>query len=380
MLNKRTDEGKATMKKLLFIALAEYENPADGVGLKIHSQINGMRELGYDVDCAAYGKDGVYVFGRQRKILLKKNAKMPRRILFLSAVLQHLTNQKYDLCYIRFPYIDWKMKKIMKYLKNYGTQIYMEIASYPVPIPTIKKNGLAATMLYRSSNLLVRDLSRYVHRVFYVGTPANKIWGCDSVRIANGCDVNRYPLKQMTKNTDEIVLIAVAGMFQVHGFERLLEGMAQYYEGEADKIIKLHLVGEGPQLNFYKKICVDNHISQHVCFHGALAGKALDELFDISDIAIGSLGMYKENFVLASTLKVKEYLSRGIPFVYACEEEDLESTLPFVWKVQNTDSVLNIGEIISFHDSLLLKDYRTEMREYAKEHFSWKTIFSKAGL
>lgn len=368
------------MKRLLYIALANYEDPADGVGIKVHSQVKGFEELGYNVYCASYGEDGAYLYNKADKKLLKKKGRIPKRILFLSALLKHVKEQSYDVCYIRFPYVDWHLKQIIKKLKRNGAKIYIEIPTYPIYIPTRQQDGLASAIIYRMHTFFSKDLKNYIEKVLYIGNTADDIWGCEAELIPNGCNVEQFALKkQMNEDKDELVLIVVAAMFSRHGFERLLDGMADYYRnGTPETVVKLYMVGEGPERENYQQFAKENHLEEYIIFTGAQSGAALEELFDKSDVAVAALGMYKEDIHQASTLKVKEYLSRGIPFVYACDEISLSKELPYVLKVENQPGNLDIKKVVDFYKEVKDKDFREEMRTYAIEHYSWAEIYKKA--
>lgn len=370
------------MKKLLYIALTNYEDPADGVSIKVHSQIKGLEELGYDVYCASYGEDGVYLYHKQGKELLEKKSKVPQRILFMSALLKHLKEQQYDVCYIRFPFIDWHLKQVIKKLKSDNTTLYIEVATYPIYQSTFKKDGLVATLLYKQHTFFSRDLKKYVDKVLYIGNTTDNIWGCDAELIPNGCNVEQFALKKQVNNgKDELVLIVVAAMYARHGFERLFDGMADYYrDGKPETVVKLYMVGEGPERENYQQFTKENGLEEYITFTGAKSGAELEELFDESDVAVAALGMYKEDIYQASTLKVKEYLSRGIPFVYACDEIGLSEALPYVLKVENQPGNLDVKKVVDFYQEVKGKDFRNEMREYAVDHYSWAQIYRKAIL
>lgn len=366
------------MKKILYIALTDYENPADGVSIKVHAQIAGMEELGYEVFCASYGKDGVYLYERNKKFCLGRSGKTPNRVLLFKALAKYVKTHKFDVCYIRFPYMDFWLKRILKELKTQSTKIYVEIPTYPMSCPTRQEGGTWAMILFKIQYIWMRDINKYIDKVLYIGNPTGNIWGCESELIENGCDIHKYALKKLkTKKFKELKLIAVAGMFARHGYERLLYGMINYYKkGSYDVIVRLAMVGIGPELENYKKITMENDIDQFVEFCGVKSGRELDALFNESDIAVAALGMYKENIQQASTLKVKEYMSRGIPFIYACEEMNLAESMPYVLKVENNNCVLDVQQVVRFYEDICTADYREEMRAYAEEQFSWKKIYS----
>ena len=51
-------------------------------------------------------------------------------------------------------------------------------------------------------------------------------------------------------------------------------------------------------------------LKSHVIFYSNKSGKELDELYDGSDIALGSFGMYKLGLYTLGALKTREYLAK----------------------------------------------------------------------
>lgn len=371
-------EAVEVTKTLLYIAMVEYDDAANGVGRKVHGQIEGMEALGFEVSCVAYGTDGVYVYSRTDKKLLCAYGKKPKRYTLLASLRKYLKENSYDVCYIRFPYIDYQLKKIIKQLKKAGIRIYMEIATYPILPLRYKIHGLGSATLYWQHKLFCRDLHKYLEKVLYMGNHADTIWGCKASLIPNGCNPNQYPMKKIKEPNGKIELLAVAAMYGMHGYDRILRGMAEYYkEKQGDVEIHFKLVGEGPKIPDYKKICKEEGIEEYVEFYGAKSGEELDKIFDESDIGISSLAWYTKKMYQCTTLKAKEYLGRGIPFVYACEEIGMPSTLPYVLEVENKPGNVDMRDIVSFYNEMCKTDYREEMRAFVNEHFQWKIIYQE---
>jgi hypothetical protein len=70
-------------------------------------------------------------------------------------------------------------------------------------------------------------------------------------------------------------------------------------------------------------------------------------------------------------LKAREYLARGIPFIYGYNDTDLENEkdiAEFVYKVPANDSTINMEQIISFYDKVKqVTDYPEKIRNFAEQ-------------
>jgi hypothetical protein len=69
-----------------------------------------------------------------------------------------------------------------------------------------------------------------------------------------------------------------------------------------------------------------------------------------ADVAIGSLGLYRAKLQEASTLKVREYLARGIPTILGYRDTDFPEWAPFLLQIPNSaDGVRrSLNEIEAF--------------------------------
>ena len=105
-------------------------------------------------------------------------------------------------------------------------------------------------------------------------------------------------------------------------------------------------------------------------FCGVLYGEALDEMFDIADVGIGSLGRHRNNITQLKALKNVEYAVRGIPFVYSEKNPDFDNQ-PYVYKVSADEEDIDINGIIDF---LLSNKCTPEMiRESVERELSWSS-------
>ena len=60
-------------------------------------------------------------------------------------------------------------------------------------------------------------------------------------------------LRNPNNHTTEIRLVAVAGLAKWHGYDRLLEGLGEYYRTDVERKVIFHIVGEGPVREEYEQ-------------------------------------------------------------------------------------------------------------------------------
>jgi hypothetical protein len=108
-------------------------------------------------------------------------------------------------------------------------------------------------------------------------------------------------------------------------------------------------------------------------------GRALDELFDHSDIAIASLGMHRIGLESASSLKTREYCARGIPFVFAGTDDSFKESFPFALRIPVGDDPVDLSKVLADYQTMLgqIDDPAGQMRSYAFANLSWHTRMSE---
>lgn len=366
------------MRKLLYIALAAFGNKErDGVSNKIEEQCKAFEKNGYDVYNTGYIENDCFIFHVGKAMKLDTKLKSHKRFKMFKGLVSHLKSNAYEVCYIRYPYSDPYFLKLVKRLKQGNTRIYIEVATFPIHTNSVKNFKMKKFLLETSDTVTGWRLKRYVDKVFSIGNIATNIHGIKTENIKNGVDVERVHLKRHTE-TAELKLVAVSYMFPPHGYERIIRGLADYYQVSKEPKMKvlLYMAGEGPELSCWQLLCRQLRLEDKVTFMGAIRRQALDDVFDECDLAVGSLGLYKEDIFAASPLKTKEYMARGIPFIYAYDEIGLDESLPFVLKFPNDETNIDINKIVKYYSEI--KDNYVElsqqMREYALRNYDWTQI------
>ncbi len=272
-----------------------------------------------------------------------------------------------DRAYLRF----WKKVK-----ERYpDCKIIIEIFSYPYDKDDFGKWN--AWPFYLKELIYRPKLKRYVDR-FVTYTEDEEIFGIPAIHSTNGIYVER--VKQIAGHyaDKQINLIAVAFMQRHHGYERIIEGMHQYYEDnpQPEYQVNMHLVGDGPEKPFYQELVQKYGLENFVKFYPTMSGQELDELYDRCDIALASFGMYKIGFYgRMSALKTRECLAKGMPMLTGCPIDVLDDTYPYAMLFPNNGSVVDIGKVVAFYERLRgmaadKKEIADRIRRFAIGHVS----------
>lgn len=294
------------------------------------------------------------------------------------AVLAQLEDP--DFLYVRRTVADRNYLRFWKNIKERfpNCKIIIELFTYPYDKDDFGKWN--AWPFYIKELLYRPRLKRYVDR-FTTYTEDREIFGIPTIHSSNGIYVDGVPQVMGEFGEKRINMIAVAFMQRHHGYERIIRGLHEYYgKGTPDYQVTLRLVGDGPEKPLYQELVDKYHLEEHVHFYPTLSGKELDELYDDSDIALVSFGMYKLGFYgKLCALKSRECLAKGMPLVTGCEIDVLPQDYPYAKVFPNDASTVDIEEIVTLYQQITgavgsKKELSDKIREFAKEHVSMEAV------
>ena len=163
------------------------------------------------------------------------------------------------------------------------------------------------------------------------------------------------------------------------GYERFIEGIYLYYKNGAKYNIKFKMIGSGPEENYYKELVKKYQLQSQVEFLGQIElseKKRMDEQYNLSDIAVGTLGVYKQMGTNeGSPIKGAEYCARGLPFICGYRDLRFPPDWEFILNVPNNSEPIDINHIIDFYEKVTSKEhYKQSMRDYAIKYLTWDKI------
>ncbi|NCC62759.1 MAG: glycosyltransferase, partial [Verrucomicrobiae bacterium] len=165
-----------------------------------------------------------------------------------------------------------------------------------------------------------------------------------TVSISNGVDLQEYPLRNYHIQKDKvgIDMLFTGALAPWHGLDRLIRAMRPYSGCQ----IRLHIAGDGEEMDKLKSMAKKLPKRHSVIFHGYLDKEGISSLFDVCDVAIGSLALDRNGLRQACTLKTREYAARGIPFVINYGDPDFQG-VPWVLRLPSK-SQIDIHRICSW--------------------------------
>jgi glycosyltransferase involved in cell wall biosynthesis len=152
-----------------------------------------------------------------------------------------------------------------------------------------------------------------------------------------------------------------------HNIERLLKSYDTYIASTGDKdTFKVHIVGMNQyDIEYQTK-------NENVIFYGYISNfEELSRIYQKADIGVGTLGLYKNNMKEAAPLKVREYLSFGLPVIIGYTDVDLSNDLPFVMQVENSDDLIDFSKIKKFYEDFKRYSSEEKVKDYCAKNLSW---------
>ena len=368
------------MKKILFLMRHPLED-AYNLKFKFMGQMRACVNLGYDVSFIGYDAEKYYlcsVNSGSRKVIGKthfhKYKKYRNTFAFFdmySALADVLNTDSFDYIYMRSKPVTRKATSSLKKHKAKGGKLIVEIPTFGVNEASL---SFARRLVNRFFAKSEKNFEQMIDRYTLIGENCPKIYkGKTAIEIANGVSIETIPMKKQIELGGEIHMIALASMREWQGFDRIINGMSQFSGVER---LVLHLVGQDFDGSVQKwlKMAEGLNVIDNVIYHGAMYDEQLTNLFDNCHIAIGAMALHRRGNVVGSPLKVREYLARGIPFIYSYVDSALSGEEWFALKIQEDDSAVDFNIVVPWIKSIYTNSQAiSEIRKFASENLSWET-------
>lgn len=356
---------------------------SSGVYKKIRAQVDAFNRLGHTCKLLFVRdtKEAYFFNGGHMEALYMTN---DNHIKYISDYISNC-----DFCYARFELLRHKYyKKIINLCTKKNVKIVTEIPTYPPyqeSLARVKGNiqnrkYLRALKTFIGTAFVILDMYRMTlySKLVVMIADDKKFRFADTVRIENGIDLAKNPYQEKTIDDNKIRIIAVSNFSVWNGYDRAIVGLKQYVDKHPNTNIELIMVGGLKEGQSLIKQTEELGLSDYVNFTGALSGSALDEAYSNADIALGALGNHRRKVFANSSLKAKEYASRGMLMVLSdaegIENEIRECSLT----VRSDESPIDYYLIIKWFNSMPnKKEKRRYIRKYAEEHYSWDVQLEK---
>lgn len=382
--------------KILFVG--KNENGSIGVEKKLDAQIAALRRLGHTVHYTVETKEGVHLHTGESAVPLAIYAPAKSRFstvndLHRMAEFENalpkafaVTEQPYDLLYIRKRIFNPWQRRALKFIRRrHSARVVIELPTYPYDREWKTYPGYMWTIWPHMDRLFRHTMRTSVDSyavVFGTAEPPRALYGVPAISIGNGVEVAALPVHQTQPPADgSLNLVCVSTMSHWHGYDRLIQGLINYKKTSGMRLIKLHIVGDGPCITPWRELSEREGVANMVTFYGRTDGHALDEIFDCCQVAVCSLAAHRKGIYQDSALKTREYVARGLPLICSSRDELLSlisDTGPYVLVCPLDESPIDMNAVLAFWGALgEPAEAARRLRTIAEKHCTWETQLAK---
>ena len=361
------------MKTIFFYTNIRTYDFTLGITRKVYAEIESFRKNGYAVYYSGYLQDGVAVFDNEDNVVCSKyymfkNGSINhflRRPMLINLCIEFLSkyHDNFDFSYARYHFFDRKYLQLLKALKEKSNKVVIEAHS----TPKFPKGLSIMRYVGWKDSIWNKYASKYVDLVASMSNE-DVLWGINTIKISNGIDVNSIKIHNYQGDPDAINLIAVSFEAPVHGYDRVLKGIWNYYRNGGKRKIYFHIVGT--TLSSTDSLINTLGLKDLCIKYGPKAGKELDEIYDKANIGIGCLANHRIGSTFGSALKTKEYIAKGIPFIYGWKEIVLEG-FSYALNYELCEDPIDINSLIAFYDSLDKENLAVNIRSHLSYKDTW---------
>ena len=378
--------------KILFLVYHGFSEHS-GISKKIHYQVKGLKENGYDVRLCYYdfspeGHRCRYVDGKVLKDYGKGKLAGVRQRFDYDCIYDYCVKKGIQFIYARcFMNANPWLILFFKKTRKAGIHAVTEIPTYPYDKEYNKHTSWNMLLEFFIDKLFRYRLYKYMDAMVTF-SDAKDIFGQRTINISNGVDFDsiplyhpNHPLYLERARGEALHLIGVAEFHPWHAFDRVVAGIGEYYRRYKSECMEcrdvyFHIVGgvhPHHMKQYFNPLIEKYHLHDKIIFHGTLFGKELDEVFNQCQFAIGSLGRHRSGITVIKTLKNREYATRGIPFIYSEIDSDFDHQ-PYVLKAPADETPIDIQKIVDF---VRTHHWNPEDIRKTVEHLQWKIQMKK---
>jgi len=381
------------LDKIVYIALVDSE--IGGVEQKILGQFDALKDLGADINLLLVTNQKLSdnFFNQIEKrpgikhLCFKSKVNVfQRRFKKFRFILENLEafEPNRTCIYMRYPAADPASHWFVKNIKKKGFQIVTEHQQIENPyrkLNFIKGYVLISLLDFIFGKAIRNNIDGFVgvcediteFESSYVKSKNKKF-----LTLGNGIKSNDFPERQIEHSKYDVEIIFVGAGYRTNGLHRLIESRQIAKSNGHKRTMFVHVVGDSNEMQYNKDLVLKYGLENEFKFYGFKKHKEYEHLFNSSHLAMGTLSFSRIGLHSASTLKLREYCARGIPFFYAGDDIDFPDDFPYHLKLTDNDLPFNFELLDEFSLKMQKAENVTkEMRTYAKYFLDWTQKMNK---
>ena len=344
----------------------------EGIFKKIHAQAQALSKV-YGHGWALTKRSN---HSQLRDLQLDETIQLEQNVI--NAIVPTIKRLEIKRVYIRHMIPSPGLLFSLKAIKRMGVKIFYEIPTYPYFFEQYKtaKYKIKAIVKILLDIAFFPFIYHYIDALVVIKSNSRVKVFKKMIEIYNGADIDSIAIKNKRKtNKDVISLVTVGTFYNYHGYDRILRGLQRYNESNRPTKIVFNLIGESSYTDYLKTLAQKLDLN-NVFFLGKKNNDELNKLFDSFDLGISSVGLYRRNADIDTTIKLIEYYCRGIPVVTSgispLDHIDDRTTI----HVPNNNAPIDFDYIIQQYNKITDESI-DHARQLSRERFSWLGIMTE---
>lgn len=167
-----------------------------------------------------------------------------------------------------------------------------------------------------------------------------KLLSRNNLLMGNGIDVESYAFNEVKsdrfRNFPVYEIVVIANLAPWHGIDLLIEALSRL-----EFKFHLHIVGDGPEKTNLESLAKRYKLGSNISFYGKLSREEYLPILKNAHLGIGSLNWDIIDVKISSALKLREYVSAGLPVIFSSFDPDLSGERNCIQVKCNVESIFN---------------------------------------
>ena len=248
-------------------------------------------------------------------------------------------------------------------------------------IPTFPYDGELTEERIKIDTHNQKLISPYVAGVFCPACVDGDVFlGKKIIKTGNGVQLFDTDSELNHKNIiEDFKIVGVASLTFWHGYDRIIKSLDDFKRKLPNIRCNYYIIGEGPEKDKLAKLAKELSVEDMVHFCGSLDGDDLLKMYQMAHCGVASLGLHRHHAenVKIETLKVREFMAMGLPFILSYQDSVDFYSLPGVYRVSNDDLPIDLVDIFNKCKIFYLDKSAGVLIDFARRNFGWEEIMKK---
>lgn len=374
------------MKLFYLSAIDDLDYEKCGILGKVYGQIHAFEQKEIHVSFGHFHGRDTFVInsdGNDINYPVKKGNTRKRLGSVYNKLRSYIITNGIGVLYVRFTSLDYRTIKFYRELHDSGVKVIIEFYSHNLELEakkTVIRDFKNKYFLRAVKELISLTINRHYFfklkscvDLIVTTTPIDDMYGIHTINVVNGIDIDNVSVREKITTEYDLDIISVAMISPWHGYDRVINGIADYYKNGGKANIMYTVIGDGEEKANLEQMVSKLNLQKHVVFTGIKLGEELNPYYDKADIALEMLAGFRRTSGQISSIKMAEYFAKGIPVVYAADKPLYATEMErYCYRVENNDSSIDIEALIHYcKDVYTERDVQHKMHEIAKSKFDW---------